>query len=75
VLTREPADAELLAADYFIVKTRNMFLYTWQAGIYYTITPEHELRLTYARKNHFPTMSQRYSTRFGTTLPNPRLGR
>jgi iron complex outermembrane receptor protein len=65
---------KLLAADYFIVKTRNMFLYTWQAGIFYAITPEHELHLTYARKNHFPTMAQRYSTRFGTTLPNPHLG-
>jgi iron complex outermembrane receptor protein len=65
---------KLLEADYFIVKTRNMFLYTWQAGIFYAINPEHELRLTYARKNHFPTMAQRYSTRFGTTLPNPHLG-
>jgi iron complex outermembrane receptor protein len=65
---------KLLDADYFVVKTRNMFLYTWQAGAFYSINPEHELRLTYARKNHFPNMSQRYSTRFGSTLPNPRLG-
>ncbi|MDR3146390.1 MAG: TonB-dependent receptor [Treponema sp.] len=65
---------KLLAADYFIVKTRNMFLYTWQAGVFYAINPEQELRLTYARKNHFPTMARRYSTRFGSTLPNPNLG-
>jgi iron complex outermembrane receptor protein len=57
-----------------------MFLYTWQAGIFYQLpwgNPENrdqELRLTYARKNHFPTMSQRYSTRFGLSLPNPHLG-
>ncbi|MDR2633145.1 MAG: TonB-dependent receptor plug domain-containing protein [Treponema sp.] len=71
---------KLLGADYFIVQSRNMFLYTWQLGVFYRIpwgNPEnlnHELRLTYARKNHFPTMAQRYSTRFGSTLPNPHLG-
>jgi iron complex outermembrane receptor protein len=71
---------KLLGADYFIVQSRNMFLYTWQAGVFYQLplgNPEarnHELRLTYARKNHFPTMAQRYSTRFGSTLPNPHLG-
>jgi iron complex outermembrane receptor protein len=71
---RENEYLKLLEADYFIVKTRNMLLYTWQVGAFYTINPEHELRLTYARKNHFPNMSQRYSTRFGSTLPNPNLG-
>jgi iron complex outermembrane receptor protein len=80
---------KLLEADYFIVKTRLMFLYTWQFGIFLRLPlrlptgtasggrgggRDHELRLTYARKNHFPTMAQRYSTRFGSTLPNPRLG-
>jgi iron complex outermembrane receptor protein len=65
---------------YFVVQSRNMFLYTWQAGIFYQLPwgkPENrdqELRLTYARKNHFPTMAQRYSTRFGLSLPNPHLG-
>ncbi|MDR2344249.1 MAG: TonB-dependent receptor [Spirochaetaceae bacterium] len=71
---------KLLGADYFVVRSRNMFLYTWQLGAFYRLpfgkaeTPGHELRLTYARKNHFPTMAQRYSTRFGSTLPNPYLG-
>ncbi|MDR1411253.1 MAG: TonB-dependent receptor [Spirochaetaceae bacterium] len=71
---------KLLGADYFIVQSRNMFLYTWQLGVFYRLpfgNPERvnqELRLTYARKNHFPTMAQRYSTRFGSTLPNPHLG-
>jgi iron complex outermembrane receptor protein len=56
-----------------------MFLYTWQAGIFFKIPTkfekqDHELRFTYARKNHFPTMAQRYSTRFGRSLPNPHLG-
>jgi iron complex outermembrane receptor protein len=76
---------KLLGADYFIVQSRNMFLYTWQVGVFYKLPSEmfpmenpeslnQELRLTYARKNHFPTMAQRYSTRFGSTLPNPHLG-
>jgi iron complex outermembrane receptor protein len=71
---------KLLGADYFVVQSRNMFLYTWQLGVFYKLplgNPEslnQELRLTYARKNHFPTMAQRYSTRFGSTLPNPYLG-
>jgi iron complex outermembrane receptor protein len=65
---------KLLDARYFIVQTRDMFLYTWQAGVFYRLTGNHEVRFTYARKNHFPTMAQRYSTRFGRNLPNPRLG-
>jgi iron complex outermembrane receptor protein len=65
---------KLLDAGYYLVRTRLMRLYTWQAGVFYAITDNHELRLTYARKNHFPTMAQRYSTRFGSVLPNPTLG-
>jgi iron complex outermembrane receptor protein len=61
-------------AGYYLVQTRLMRLYTWQAGVFYAIADNHEARLTYARKNHFPTMSQRYSTRFGSVLPNPNLG-
>jgi iron complex outermembrane receptor protein len=65
---------KLLDAGYYIVRTRPMRLYTWQAGVFYNITDNHEIHLTYARKNHFPTMAQRYSTRFGSVLPNPNLG-
>jgi iron complex outermembrane receptor protein len=61
-------------AGYYIVKTRDMLLYTWQLGFFYEFLPDHELHLSYARKNHFPTMAQRYSTRFGSVLPNSRLG-
>jgi len=66
--------AQLIDAGYYVVKTGNMFLYKWQLGAFYEITDGHELHLTYARKNHFPNMSQRYSTRFGDVLPNPNLG-
>jgi iron complex outermembrane receptor protein len=65
---------KLWEADYFIVKTRKMFLYTWQFGLFYSPNSMHDIHITYARKNHFPNMSQRYSTRFGATLPNPNLG-
>jgi iron complex outermembrane receptor protein len=65
---------EAYYADHFIIRTKPMFLITWQAGAFYRIASGHEARLTYARKNHFPTMSQRYSTRFGRSLPNPSLG-
>jgi iron complex outermembrane receptor protein len=66
--------AQLIEAGYFVVKTDNMFLYKWQLGAFYDIADGHEFRLTYARRNHFPNMSQRYSTRFGDVLPNPNLG-
>ena len=65
---------EAFFANHFIIRTKPMFLLTWQAGAFYQIGPEHEVHLTYARKNHFPTMAQRYSTRFGRSLPNPSLG-
>jgi iron complex outermembrane receptor protein len=66
--------AKLIGSGYYVVKTNTMRLYTWQLGVFYEPLEDHELHLTYARKNHFPNMSQRYSTRFGTVLPNPNLG-
>jgi len=66
--------AQLIGAGYYVVKTDDMFLKKWQIGAFYDINDRHELHLTYARKNHFPNMSQRYSTRFGDVLPNPNLG-
>jgi len=66
--------AQLIDAGYYVVKTDDMFLYKWQFGGFYELGDGHEIHLTYARKNHFPSMSQRYSTRFGDVLPNPNLG-
>ena len=65
--------AQKLGARYYVVKSKTMQLYTWQFGVFYEAAKDHELHLTYARKNHFPNMSQRYSTRFGDVLPNPSL--
>ena len=71
---KEDEFAKKLGSRYYVVKSRTMQLYTWQFGVFYEAAKDQELRLTYARKNHFPNMSQRYSTRFGDVLPNPSLG-
>ncbi|GHV80659.1 TonB-dependent receptor [Spirochaetia bacterium] len=63
-------------AGYYVVKTHSMHLLSWQLGAFYTISKkqEQEVHLTWAVKNRFPTQFQRYSTQFGSTLPNPDLG-
>jgi iron complex outermembrane receptor protein len=63
-----------LGVGYYLVQTEMMGLLSWQGGAFWDITADHQLRLTSARRNHFPTMSQRYSTRFGSVRPNPGLG-
>ncbi len=65
--------AQFIGMDEYTVQTDSEWLIKGQLGLFYEVTDNHELRLTYARKNHFPNMSQRYSTRFGTELPNPQL--
>jgi iron complex outermembrane receptor protein len=57
----------------YIEKTSLWKLWAAKAGVYYDIG-SHTVRLSYARKNHFPTMAQRYSTRLGESVPNPKLG-
>jgi iron complex outermembrane receptor protein len=63
-----------LGTAYYIVKSEPKALISGQLGLFYDITSSHEAHFTYARKNRFPTMFQRYSTRFGDVLPNSRLG-
>lgn len=58
----------------YLEKTSLWKLWAAEAGVHYDITRNHAARLTYARKNHFPTMFQRYSTRLGESTPNPDLG-
>jgi len=65
--------AQFIGMDEYTVQTDSEWLIKGQLGLFYEVVDKQELRLTYARKNHFPNMSQRYSTRFGTELPNPRL--
>jgi iron complex outermembrane receptor protein len=45
----------------------------YQIGLFFDANDHNELHLTYARKAHFPTMTERFSTRFDTVLPNPDL--
>ena len=66
--------AKALGASYYVVRSENKFLRKWQVAATWRMARGHDLRLSYARKNHFPTMAQRYSTRFGDVLPNPGLG-
>jgi iron complex outermembrane receptor protein len=58
----------------YIEKTPLWKLWAAEAGVFLNPADANELRLTYARKNHFPTMSQRYSSRIGEIKPNPKLG-
>jgi iron complex outermembrane receptor protein len=63
-----------LGESWYVVKSRKMLLLNAQAGLFYDFNSSHQVRFTYARKNRFPTMFQRYSTRMGRVLPNPLLG-
>lgn len=55
------------------VEVINRFLFAGQLGIFYEFIDDNNLYLTYARRNQFPTMSDRYSTQLGENLPNPNL--
>jgi len=65
--------AEMIGADAYVIRPKSQWLVTGQFGLFYEVADDHEVRLTYAHKNRFPTMSERYSTRYGRTLPNPYL--
>jgi iron complex outermembrane receptor protein len=54
-------------------QTSPRYMFSWQAGIFYDITPKHEVRFTYAKKNHIPSMGQRYEEIRQDALPNPDL--
>jgi len=59
----------------YIEKTQSWRLLAMEGGVYWTPHVLHTLHFTYARKNHFPTMSQRYSGGYDETRkPNPYLG-
>ncbi len=44
-----------------------------QAGIFWRATPKIQLYATFAQKDHFPTLKDRYSQRFATFIENPDL--
>ena len=47
--------------------------FVYQAGLFYDFTENQELRFTYSKKTHFPTMTERFSARYDTVIPNPAL--
>lgn len=65
--------AEFMGVSSYVVDVQDRWLLAAQAGIFYDFIDKNELRLTYARRNQFPTMSDRYSTRFNDFMPNPNL--
>jgi iron complex outermembrane receptor protein len=45
----------------------------WTIGLFYDLAEQHELHLTYAKKNRFPSFSEKESAE-GTDTPNPSGG-
>jgi iron complex outermembrane receptor protein len=75
-----------LGVDYFqpaffwskddLRQSDSAFMWSAQAGVFYDITKNHEVHLTFAKKNHIPTMRMRYSETLmgsGDVVPNPGL--
>lgn len=46
----------------------------WQAAAIWRATPEWEFHASVSARTRFPNLFERYSTRFGTNIPNPNLG-
>lgn len=53
--------------------TKDASAFNPQIGLFYDFTDSSSAYLTVARKSRFATLKDRYSYRFGTTLPNPDL--
>lgn len=47
--------------------------FVYQAGLFYDINENNEIHVTYSKKTHFPTMLERFSSRYDVTIPNPNL--
>lgn len=71
--SRNDEFAQIIGVSEYQVTPKDRWLLAAQAGIFYEFIENNELRLTYARRNQFPTMNDRYSTRFSESLPNPNL--
>jgi iron complex outermembrane receptor protein len=54
--------------------TNTLVFPQWSAALFYDLAENHELHLSYAKKNRFPTMHERFSTMgSGENKPNPDL--
>ena len=65
--------AGIVGVSSYNIHPKDQWLLSAQIGIFYDFVENNQLFLTYARRNQFPTMNDRYSTRFGEMLPNPNL--
>ncbi|GMO27291.1 MAG: TonB-dependent receptor [Spirochaetaceae bacterium] len=58
-------------------QTKLRYMFSLQAGAFFDITPKHTLRVTWSKKNHIPSMYQRYENLFediwDDSVPNPNL--
>lgn len=71
--SRNDEFAQIIGVSEYQVTPKDRWLLAAQTGLFYEFIDNNELRLTYARRNQFPTMNDRYSTRFSESLPNPNL--
>ena len=48
--------------------------FVYQVGLFYDVSDNHELHLTYSKKKPIsPTMTERFAARYDTIIPNPAL--
>lgn len=65
---------EYNAADgIFLRDTVNNDAWNYQGGVIYSFSDEGKLHATVSSRTRFPTVFERYSTRFGFAVPNPDL--
>ncbi len=48
--------------------------FNWQSMLVWRYTPAGQLHASISSRSRFPTLFERFSTRFGSALPNPDLG-
>lgn len=51
----------------------SMDAFNWQGAAIWRATPDLELHASLSARTRFPNLFERYSTRFGTNIPNPGL--
>lgn len=71
--SRAEAFAEYMGRKEYVVNEKDKWLLSAQAGVFYQPFDHHEIRFTYARKNQYATMNERYSSRLNDSMPNPNL--
>jgi iron complex outermembrane receptor protein len=75
----EPYESPLAGDIIELTQTPLRYMFSWQGGIFFDVTKDHTLRVTYAKKNHIPLMAHRYDTLSESetytrpVIPNPNL--